>query len=483
MSCVLFFQIPVCLLELCDCSFPADSFRAPFSFRGAVVLLGVTPSAVPVLTSTVVTLSTSSVNAHIALGNVLVSSADIAPISFSPLKFMSPVGDPHSSLDVSVRYSATVAGALTLTSPWTSHSVSVSSSAPFTSNVVPLTFLPSIASITPAAYGCAAASATLNGLLFSLPSSLYLDGGSLPTSSYTVQSDTTIVMTVPDTLVADHTLAVQSAIGLGPSVPFRVLQPAGSHAASMLFLSSDEFFCVSHIVRFSLHGIHFRQHTPHSVGLQLRHVSPQRRGDFGIFGHRRWRKLPCHVSFCFRVCAMFFLASHTSLLFRSVVNASSVVCTLPAGQGSDKTVTFSSGIACSSSGAIAPSSFSYAIPTITSLNPSSNAEPGLPLTIIGTSFGLTPAVSIDGLPCVIQSSTHTKIVCQIPIFPGSLRFRGFRLFDFVTANVYGLLVWWYLMLPAGSSHPVTVTTASQSSVDNPPITTLSYASGEHVLTS
>ena len=61
--------------------------------------------------------------------------------------------------------------------------------------------------------------------------------------------------------------------------------------------------------------------------------------------------------------------------------------------------------------------FSYTAPTIASMNPVSGnaaARVGSNVVITGNNFGLSPAATINGLECVLQSSTHTTLSCTIP---------------------------------------------------------------------
>jgi hypothetical protein len=98
-------------------------------------------------------------------------------------------------------------------------------------------------------------------------------------------------------------------------------------------------------------------------------------------------------------------ASHTS-----------IVCTLPEGQGHDLALDVTVDGQVSS----AALSFSYDPPSITSVTPSSGASiGGTRLTINGNNFGTQAFAGVGGTLCPVQLQTHTRVECTLPAGFGS----------------------------------------------------------------
>jgi len=97
--------------------------------------------------------------------------------------------------------------------------------------------------------------------------------------------------------------------------------------------------------------------------------------------------------------------------------ASPFVCQLGNGSGANQPVTFrrADGVTIFHS---SPVTFTYR-PAITNATPASLPTAGGQITIQGTSFGVTPTVSINGASCVVTSATNTQIVCTAPPGIGS----------------------------------------------------------------
>ncbi|HEX6974510.1 MAG TPA: IPT/TIG domain-containing protein, partial [Vicinamibacterales bacterium] len=96
------------------------------------------------------------------------------------------------------------------------------------------------------------------------------------------------------------------------------------------------------------------------------------------------------------------------------VGHTALVCTLPAGEGTNLPVVVTAG-GQSSSG---PTVFSYSPPAISGISPVSGAASGgYALTINGQSFGFAPTVKVGADNCAVVSKTHVQIVCTAP--PGA----------------------------------------------------------------
>lgn len=98
-----------------------------------------------------------------------------------------------------------------------------------------------------------------------------------------------------------------------------------------------------------------------------------------------------------------------------------LVCTLPAGTGSNREVVVAS-LGRTSNAA----TFSYAGPFVTSISPASGATAGnVPLTINGLNFAAGSTVAVGGSNCPVVSQSGTdSIVCTLP--PGQGRDREVR---------------------------------------------------------
>jgi hypothetical protein len=92
------------------------------------------------------------------------------------------------------------------------------------------------------------------------------------------------------------------------------------------------------------------------------------------------------------------------------VTATKLVCTTPPGQGAALDVTVAmAGREATTNG------FGYLPPAITSVNPSlSPIAGGIPLTINGSDFGLSPFVTVGGQEAPITQQSHTQIVAMAP---------------------------------------------------------------------
>lgn len=86
----------------------------------------------------------------------------------------------------------------------------------------------------------------------------------------------------------------------------------------------------------------------------------------------------------------------------------SVVFTLPAGQGTSNSVVLSVGGQTSSAWL-----FNYDAPLLTGLNPASGPTAGgTVITLTGSGFGLSGVVTLAGNVCPAQTWTHTNIICR-----------------------------------------------------------------------
>lgn len=92
-----------------------------------------------------------------------------------------------------------------------------------------------------------------------------------------------------------------------------------------------------------------------------------------------------------------------------------IICTLPAGQGSNVPVRVSvDGRLSEASG------FAYQPPVLSSLTPSSGpTSGGIRLTLTGSNFGVTPAVSIGGRGVTPAVSSHTTLEFDLPAGEGT----------------------------------------------------------------
>jgi cysteine-rich repeat protein len=92
---------------------------------------------------------------------------------------------------------------------------------------------------------------------------------------------------------------------------------------------------------------------------------------------------------------------------------SSIICTLPPGQGVSRIVEVVAGDQPSNTAAL-----SYDPPAITSVSPTrASASGGTLLTITGSNFGLTAAVTVDGETCPLTMQSHTELRCTGPASP------------------------------------------------------------------
>ena len=88
----------------------------------------------------------------------------------------------------------------------------------------------------------------------------------------------------------------------------------------------------------------------------------------------------------------------------------SLIVALPAGQGAGNEMQITSAERQSSI-----AFFSYIPPSITSISPTSAPSSGnVPITIAGQNFGISPAVTLGGMPVAIVSSSHSEIVFTLP---------------------------------------------------------------------
>jgi large repetitive protein len=89
---------------------------------------------------------------------------------------------------------------------------------------------------------------------------------------------------------------------------------------------------------------------------------------------------------------------------------SQVTAIVPAGEGTNRQVRVD--VDGRSSNAL---SFSYDVPQITQINPTTGPTSGnVPITISGNSFGLNPLVTVGGNSASILSSTHSQIIATLP---------------------------------------------------------------------
>ena len=93
---------------------------------------------------------------------------------------------------------------------------------------------------------------------------------------------------------------------------------------------------------------------------------------------------------------------------------SSIICTVPAGQGSSIPVTVTTAGQTSNSVSV-----SYTPPAITAITPTTGPTAGnTSITIIGSNFGVSPNVSIGGKNAPVTSGTHTQLVVNSPVGEG-----------------------------------------------------------------
>lgn len=91
-----------------------------------------------------------------------------------------------------------------------------------------------------------------------------------------------------------------------------------------------------------------------------------------------------------------------------------IICTVPAGQGSSIPVTVTTAGQTSNSVAV-----SYTPPAITAITPTTGGTAGnTSITITGTNFGVSPTVSIGGKNAQVTSGTHTQLVVNSPAGEG-----------------------------------------------------------------
>jgi hypothetical protein len=92
-----------------------------------------------------------------------------------------------------------------------------------------------------------------------------------------------------------------------------------------------------------------------------------------------------------------------------------VLCTLPAGTGAGLNVRITVDSQASNQ-----LQFSYAAPTLSSLNPVNGAVVGgYPLTLAGTNFGASgSSVTLGGSDCPVTSQTQSEVVCTVPAGEG-----------------------------------------------------------------
>lgn len=94
----------------------------------------------------------------------------------------------------------------------------------------------------------------------------------------------------------------------------------------------------------------------------------------------------------------------------------SIQCQLPAGQGRDLDVT----VIASGGQTSNKKSFTYNKPTITNLFPASGDTPGGTLiTVIGSNFGNSGSLTIDGRVCAVTSYDNNMVRCLTPAGQGS----------------------------------------------------------------
>lgn len=94
---------------------------------------------------------------------------------------------------------------------------------------------------------------------------------------------------------------------------------------------------------------------------------------------------------------------------------SSIVCSIPAGEGTGKLVVLT--VAGQSSTAL---TFAYNPPSITSLTPSSGiTDGGYNLTIYGSDFGVAPSITVGISSCPRQFVNASCIICTMPTGSGA----------------------------------------------------------------
>lgn len=137
---------------------------------------------------------------------------------------------------------------------------------------------------------------------------------------------------------------------------------------------------------------------------------------------------------------------------------SSVIVTLPPGQGSPATVQITVAGQTATSTA-----FSYAAPALTGISAASKPTAGgVPITLTGSNFGLSPSVIIGGLSATITGTpTHTQLVVTLP--PGEGTGKLVRV---IAAGQVGNSLTFDYDAPAISG----ITAASRPTAGNVPIT-------------
>jgi hypothetical protein len=116
-----------------------------------------------------------------------------------------------------------------------------------------------------------------------------------------------------------------------------------------------------------------------------------------------------------RICLVIFVFG----LFPDGVNCISIsyapnkiYCEYPEGEGTTNTV------AVESFGRFgSPNNFAYDVPLIGTISPGCGPTTGaFTLTLVGTNFGLNPAVTVDGIGLTVTSRTHSQV--EATMYPG-----------------------------------------------------------------
>jgi hypothetical protein len=98
-------------------------------------------------------------------------------------------------------------------------------------------------------------------------------------------------------------------------------------------------------------------------------------------------------------------------------SATTVVCTLPAGQGVARNVQLTAG--GQSTGSLA---FSYGTPAISGVFPASGPTAGnIPITVVGANFGTSGSVTVGGAVCPATLHDHARITCTLPAGSAGVR--------------------------------------------------------------
>lgn len=95
---------------------------------------------------------------------------------------------------------------------------------------------------------------------------------------------------------------------------------------------------------------------------------------------------------------------------QTLYNSTRIECVVPEGQGVGQEVRVTVSGQTSNT-----ELFDFDAPAIADVRPSpATTEGGVPVTLTGTSFGLTGTVSVGGLSCAVVSHNHTSVVCTLP---------------------------------------------------------------------